>query len=64
MWGIVQAVNKCTSTTFPLIGFLKSGGNELLKLLTRASSSMNAGQDLGSITSEFGNRAGALIAGT
>jgi len=59
----VQAVNKCTSTRFPLIGFLKSGGNEFLKLLTRVSASMNAGVDLGSNMSEDGNPTGALAVG-
>jgi hypothetical protein len=59
----VQAVNRCTSTTFPLIGFLKSGGKELLKLPTIASISVNAGVDLGSIISELGNRVGAARAG-
>jgi len=61
MWGIVQAVNKWVSTTFPLIGFLMSAGNELLKLLTRLSTSMNAVVDLGSNMSEFGN--GTLAVG-
>lgn len=64
MWGIVQAVNRCTSTTFPLIGFLMSGGNELLKLLTRLSTSTKAGVDLGSIASGFGNPIGAVAVGT
>ena len=63
MWGIVQAVNKWTSTTFPFIGFLKSGGNELLKFPARLSASMNAGVDLGSITSELGIRTGASAVG-
>ena len=54
MWGIVQAVNKWISTTFPLMGFLRSGGNELLKLLARLLTSMNAGVDLGSTMFEPG----------
>lgn len=63
MCGIVQAVNKWMSTTFPLIGFLKDCGNELLKLPRRLSTSINAGVDLGSSTSGFGDSAGVLAVG-